>query len=77
MAGYVMNMNDKEALISCIESGVYSTILNEPKNGKWKRPQEGTFADYFSMKPNDHIYFFNDRKIYGIGKIILKLYWCR
>lgn len=70
MAGYVMNMNDKEALISCIESGVYSTILNEPKNGKWKRPQEGTFADYFSMKPNDHIYFFNDRKIYGIGKII-------
>lgn len=70
MAGYVVNMNDMGALASCIESGVYSTILSEPKNGKWRRSQEGTFADYFTMKPGDHIYFFNDRKIYGIGKII-------
>lgn len=70
MAGYVVNMNDMGALASCIESGVYSTILSEPKNGKWGRSQEGTFADYFSMKPGNHIYFFNDRKIYGIGTII-------
>lgn len=65
-----MNMNNIEAVKKCIEEGVYSTILGKPKNEKWGRPQEGTFADYFSMKPGNHIYFFCDRKIYGIGKII-------
>lgn len=70
MAGYIMNMNNIEAVKKCIEEGVYSTILGKPKNEKWGRPQEGTFADYFSMKPGNHIYFFCNRKIYGIGKII-------
>lgn len=31
---------------------------------------EGTFADYFSMKEGDNIFFFIKRKIYGIGKFI-------
>ena len=70
MAGYVMNMSDMENVKQCIEDGVYSTNLKTPKNGKWTRAQEGTFADYFSMKPGNHIYFFNDRKIYGIGEIV-------
>ena len=70
MAGYIMNMNDIEAVKKCIEEGVYSTILGRPKKEKWGRAQEGTFADYFSMKPGDHIYFFCKRKIYGIGEIV-------
>lgn len=35
----------------------------------WKAHHEGTFADYFSMKSGDNIYFFHDRKIYGIGEL--------
>ena len=70
MAGYVMTVKDKESLEKMVESGVYSTILPEPKNGKWRQAQEGTFADYLSMKPGDSIYFFYKRKIYGIGEIV-------
>lgn len=70
MAGYIMNLNDEESIKKCIETGTYSTILKEPKNGKWNIAQEGTFADYFSMQEGDSIYFFHKRKIYGIGKIV-------
>lgn len=31
---------------------------------------EGTFGDYFSMKPSDNVYFFIQRKIYGIGELV-------
>ena len=67
MAGYVFNLNDYESLENCIENGVYSTILSEPKKNLWGRAHEGTFADYMSMKDGDNVYFFLDRKIYGIG----------
>lgn len=30
-------------------------------------PQEGTLGDYSAKKPGDNIYFFINRKIYGIG----------
>ena len=70
MAGYVMTVNKDVSIETMVESGVYSTILPEPKAGKWRIPQEGTFADYLSMTPGDSIYFFSERKIYGIGEII-------
>jgi len=31
---------------------------------------EGTFADYATMRAGDNIYFFIQRKIYGIGKLV-------
>ena len=67
MAGYIMNISDMEKLQYCVESGVYSTILSDAKYDAWNVAQEGTFADYFSMKEGDSIYFFIKRKIYGIG----------
>lgn len=70
MAGYVMTLDSLESLERCINTGTYSTKLNEPNGGNWRRQQEGTFADYFSMKENDNIYFFIERKIYGIGKLV-------
>jgi len=69
MAGYIMTINDMESLKKCVTTGTYSTNLSDPRNENWGTPQEGTFADYFSMKPGDSIYFFHKRKIYGIGKI--------
>lgn len=79
MAGYLFSIGKKnnkpdfDSLKDCIKKGIYSTIIKEPKKGwnkTWKTPQEGTFADYCSMKEGDNVYFFIDRKIYGIGKLI-------
>ena len=71
MAGYIMTLgnNGLDALRKCFRSGIYSTNLSVPKNNKWLISHEGTFADYLSMHDGDNIYFFTDRKIYGIGKI--------
>lgn len=69
MAGYIMGLDDINSLEECICNGTYSTIVSTPKNGIWGRPHEGTFADYATMKPGDHIYFFIDRNIYGIGTL--------
>ncbi len=70
MAGYIMTLDNIESLKLCIMTGTYSTKMSNPKNNMWGRHQEGTFADYLSMKENDNIYFFIKRKIYGIGKIV-------
>lgn len=69
MAGYIMNLNNIDSLELCIKTGTYSTNLSTPK-GTWLRHHEGTFADYLSMKESDNIYFFINRKIYGIGKLV-------
>ncbi len=68
MAGYIMTLDSLESLKQCIKTGTYSTNLSEP-NGSWRLHHEGTFADFLSMQPEDNIYFFIKRKIYGIGKI--------
>lgn len=64
-----MTLDSMESLEKCIHTGTYSTKINNPKR-VWNRQQEGTFADYLSMKEGDHIYFFVQRKIYGIGKLV-------
>lgn len=80
MAGYIMSLKDKTSLNECFKTGIYSTNLAAPKqytkkienfpNGYWSVSQEGTLADYSSMKAGDNIYFFIDRKIYGVGILI-------
>lgn len=69
MAGYIFTLNSLESLREIAQSGVYSTMLNIP-DGTWKAHHEGTFADYLSMKDGDNVYFFHQRKIYGIGRLI-------
>lgn len=70
MAGFVFNLDSMESLNSCIENGLYSTNLSPPVNNIWKIHHEGTFADFFAMKPGDNVYFFIKRKIYGIGQLV-------
>ncbi|MEK4082223.1 hypothetical protein [Solibacillus sp. FSL K6-1126] len=69
MAGYIFTLNSLHSLREIAQSGVYSTKLNIP-DGTWKAHHEGTFADYLSMKAGDNVYFFHQRKIYGIGRLI-------
>lgn len=53
-----------------VTSGVYSPHMNIPQKNEWNGVQEGTIADFLSMREGDHIYFFCKRKVYGIGKLI-------
>jgi len=69
MAGYIFNLDNINSLKLYISNGVYATKLSPP-SGYWKTHHEATLADYITMKPDDNIYFFIKRKIYGIGKII-------
>ena len=76
MAGYLIALGKKniESLHKCASRGVYSTIVSEPSTyksglGFWDAPQEGTFCDYATMKEGDNVFFFIDRKIYGIGRL--------
>lgn len=69
MAGYVMNLDSEASLRLYIRNGVYATKLSSP-NGIWLRHHEATFADYVTMQPGDNIYFFIQRKIYGIGELV-------
>lgn len=67
MAGYVFAIGgDTEIIKICAERGVYATRLNSLAS----RPFEATLADYVSMKPGDNVYFFSERKIYGIGELV-------
>lgn len=69
MAGYLFSLDSLESLDLYVKNGVYSTKLPTPSNS-WGRPQEGTFADYVTMKEGDNVYFFIQRKIYGIGELV-------
>ena len=69
MAGFLFSLDSEESLLSSINKGIYSTRLSKPTN-IWRIHHEGTFADYCSMKEGDNVYFFIDRKIYGIGTLI-------
>lgn len=65
MAGFLFAMKSMKDIKKCIRSGVYSTYVSD----NWHRELYSTLGDYFSMQPGDNIYFFNKRKIYGIGAI--------
>jgi hypothetical protein len=69
MAGYIVSLKSFEGLRDCFKDGTYGTVLSNPKKS-WLAPHEGTFADYATMKPGDNVFFFRERKIYGIGELV-------
>lgn len=66
MAGYIFNVGKDGNIKEMFESGYYSTFINSLS----PTPFEGTFADYVSMNVGDNVYFFKERKLYGIGKMV-------
>ena len=70
MAGYIFSLDSLQSLSLYTNNGAYATKMNPPNKKIWQTYHEGTFADYYSMKPGDNVYFFIKRKIYGIGKLI-------
>jgi len=76
LAGYIFNLKAEKKpekalknLKDLLYSGVYSTIMKLP-DSYWRTPHEGTFADFMTMKEGDNVYFFSNRKIYGIGELV-------
>jgi hypothetical protein len=68
VAGYIFALGKNlpyENFLKCVKNGLFSTVISTLSNG----PFEGTLADYSTMRPGDNIYFFFDRKIYGIGEL--------
>ena len=61
----------QDTLITLFSYGIYSTNLNVSKDSsKWSKNKLSVFTDYLSMRPGDYIFFFTDRKIYGVGKLV-------
>src|SRR5713101_580722 len=69
MAGYIFSLDSLDSLLLYTRNGVYGTKLSAPSHS-WMAHHEGTFADYATMRAGDNIYFFINRKIYGIGKLV-------
>ena len=69
MAGYIFSLDSLDSLHLYTRNGVYGTKLSVPSHS-WMAHHEGTFADYATMRAGDNIYFFIQRKIYGIGKLV-------
>jgi len=69
MAGYIFNLDSVESLELYVQKGVYSTKQSVPRAG-WRIHHEGTLADYATMKAGDNIYFFIERKIFGVGELV-------
>jgi hypothetical protein len=68
MAGYLFLLDSEVSLTRCIEQGVYATQFHlNPGTHFWNKPYEATFGDYATMHEGDNVYFFINRKIYGIG----------
>lgn len=66
MAGYLFSLSDTKSLYETMERGVYSTLVNP----KWNLPVQSTLGDYVTMSAGDSLYFFSDRKVYGIGRLV-------
>jgi hypothetical protein len=70
MSGYIVNLSDDDALRRYVEFGVYGTLMRRPEYASWSVAAELTLADYLTMRPGDLIFFFRERTIYGVGRLI-------
>lgn len=66
---------DKDADVAKVfEAGVYSTYVSDPVSSaggvRWGQHHEATLADFLTMREGDYIFFFQDRRIFGAGKLV-------
>lgn len=70
MSGYIVNLADEDALRRYVEFGVYGTLMKRPDFPSWSVAAELTLADYLTMRPGDLIFFFRERTLYGVGRLL-------
>jgi hypothetical protein len=69
MAGYLFLLDSLASLERYVLNGVYGTKINRPGT-YWGASHLFTLADYLTMRPGDLVFFFIQRKIYGVGRLI-------
>lgn len=69
MSGYLFLLDDDADVKDVFNSGVYSTRMSLPK-GHWGSHHESTLADFLSMRDGDWVFFFQKRRIHGVGRLI-------
>lgn len=80
MAGYIFTIGGKsekekrEAIVSAVKTGLFSSFVTmRNRNGTLLPLKDrnellsNVLADYLTMKEGDNIYFFANKKIYGVG----------
>lgn len=65
--GYYIPMNSMQAVQECLESGVYGQFIK--KREKLTSQLFKILADYTGMRPGDHVFFFQDKRIYYGGQL--------
>ncbi len=69
MAGYIYALGHKQPIdiyLNSVKNGIFSTFISTISS----IPFEGTLADYVTMQEGDNVYFFFERKLYGIGELV-------
>jgi hypothetical protein len=69
MAGYLFALDSLDSLELYAVNGVYGTKIRRP-GPYWGAAHLFTLGDYLTMRPGDLVFFFIDRKIYGVGRLI-------
>ncbi|MDG6921107.1 MAG: hypothetical protein JRN59_06230 [Nitrososphaerota archaeon] len=68
MPGYIFNLDSEEAVEQCAINGVYGTRIT--RGARNPLAQLATLADYLTMREGFLVFFFQDRMIYGVGKVV-------
>lgn len=79
MKGYIFGLAGVDP-VSVMESGLHGVWQPPPLardrtprdwfTQGWSHPMIATFSDYTTIRPGDRVFFFADRLIYGIGRVV-------
>ena len=71
MKGYIFALGPYGDVERIVHSGLFGTIQRpEIIGGNQEIVFLATTADYLTMAPGDKVFFFQNRKIYGVGEVI-------
>jgi hypothetical protein len=68
MPGYIFNLDSEEAVEQCATNGAYGTRIT--RDARNPLAQLATLADYLTMREGSLVFFFQDRMIYGVGRVV-------
>jgi len=72
MAGVIINLSGAEARERYSTGGAYSYRQARRDEGRagWGTAQEMAIADYLALAAGDLVFFFENRRIFGVGRIV-------
>ncbi len=72
VAGVIINLSGREARERYCVGGAYSCrqVRRQDDRAGWGTPQELAIADYLALAAGDLVFFFEQRQIFGIGRVV-------